>query len=77
MLSSKDDKKLKKRLKKNSPTKNKSPPKLMMSQQLAMVKIDYTKQESTSRKELDYAIQNIHSIVSGEDDNLPPKKSEN
>ena len=49
----------------------------MMSQQLAMDKIDYTRQESTSRKELDYAIQNIHSIISGEDDNLSPKKSDN
>ena len=49
----------------------------MMSQQLAIEKIDYTKQESTCRKELDYAIQNIVSIVSGGDDDLSNKNSDN
>ncbi len=77
MISSKGDKKLKERFKKYSRKKNKSPLNLMMSQQLAIEKIDYTKQESTSRKELDYAIQNIVSIVSGGDDDLSNKKSDN
>lgn len=69
VISSKEDNRIKARFKKTRKRKeNKSPPKLMMSQQLALDKPNLIQQETVSRKELENAINNIISIESGKED---------
>jgi len=69
VISSKEDTKIKARFSKTRKRKdNKSPPKLMMSQQLALDKPNLIQQETVSRKELENAINNIISIESGKED---------